>query len=120
MCHLPTNPHCEVRARAKIQRKHKRHKVVMLVEDGIKAKKQPAKLGDHVTGHHMIRSEDDTEDTDVPVDTVAAVFLDRATKCIAVYPKSSGSAKHTPLKHRSTLLVRKTRSRTSIATTRQS
>ncbi len=40
----------------------------------------------------MIRNEDDTEDTDVPVDTVAAVFLDRATKWIAVYPKSSKSA----------------------------
>ena len=43
----------------------------------------------------MIRSEDDAEDTDVPVDTVAVVFLDRATKWIAVYPKSSTSAKHT-------------------------
>ena len=35
----------------------------------------------------MIRNEDDTEDTDVPVDTVAVVFLDRATKWIAVYHK---------------------------------
>ncbi len=65
----------------------------MLEEDGIMAKKQPVKLGDQVTGHHMIRNEDDTEDTDVPVDTVAAVFLDRATKWIAVYPKSTKSAK---------------------------
>ena len=39
----------------------------------------------------MIRSEDDIEDTDVPVDTVAAVFLDKATKWIAVYPESSKS-----------------------------
>ncbi len=65
---------------------------MMLEEDGTRAKKHPVKFGDQVTGDHMRRSEDDTEDTDVPVDTVAAVFLDRATKWIAVYPKSSKSA----------------------------
>ena len=48
-----------------------------------------------MTGYHLIRNEYDAEDTDVPVDTVAAVFLDRATKWIAVYPNSSKSAKHT-------------------------
>ena len=65
----------------------------MLEDDGISAKKQPVRLGDQVTGGHLIRNEDDTEDTDVPVDTVAAVFVDRTTKWIAVYPKSSKSAK---------------------------
>ena len=45
----------------------------------------------------MIRNDNDAGDTDVPVDTVAAVFLDRATKWIAVYPRSSKSA-NTPLK----------------------
>ena len=88
MCHLPKNKHCEVCAKAKIQRKHKTHFVAMIEEDGILAFwhliKQPVKLGDQVTGDHMIRSEDATEDTDVPVDTVAAVFLDRATTWTAV------------------------------------
>ena len=95
MCHLPQNLLCVVCAKAKIKRKHKRKKIAMIEDDDIKAKKQPVKFGDHVTVYQLLRSEDDAEDTDVPVDTVAAVFLDRATKWIAVYPKSSKSAKHT-------------------------
>ena len=94
MCGLPKNPYCEVCARANIQRRHTIDQVVMLEEDGSRAKTQPVEFGDQVTGYHMKRSEDDAEDTDVPVDTVAAVFLDRATKWIVVYPKSSKSAKH--------------------------
>ena len=76
-------------------------------------------FGYQVTGYHLIRSEDDTEDTDVPVDTVAAVFLDRATTWIAVYPKSSKSAKHTveAMKH---FAVSKDRVSNFIATTRHS
>ena len=86
MCHLPKNPHCDVCAKAKIQRTHDGNKVVMLEEDSILAKKQPVTFGDHGAGYHLIRNEDDTEYTEVPVDTVAVVFLDRATKWIAVYP----------------------------------
>ena len=55
VCHLPSNPHCEMWAKAKIQRKHKRNKVVMLEEYGIRVKKQPVKLGDQVTEDHMIK-----------------------------------------------------------------
>ncbi len=58
------------------------------------AKKQPVTSRDQVTGDHMIRSEDDAGDTDVPVDTVAAVFLDRATKWIAVAKHTIEAMKH--------------------------
>ena len=43
----------------------------------------------------MIKNDGEGEESDIPVDTVALVMLDRATQWIAVYPKATKSADHT-------------------------
>ncbi len=67
---------------------------MVLEEEYTTANTLPVKFGDQVTGSHLIKSDDDDEDTDVPVNTVVVVFLDRSTKWIVVCPKASRAAEH--------------------------
>ena len=91
MTHLPKNPYCDVCSKAKMQRRPKRKKVPTLVpEEG--ARPPPTKFGDQVTGYHFIKNGgvyDGVEDSYFPTDTVAVVLYDRATRWLAVYPKST-------------------------------
>ena len=65
---------------------------------GAEAKKPPTRFGEQVTGDHFIKNgtyEADEEDPFFPVDTVAVVLYDRATKWLAVYPKLAKTTYHT-------------------------
>ena len=57
----------------------------------------PTKFGDQVTGDHFIKGGVvvDDEDPFFPTDTVAVVLYDRATKWLAVYPKTTKTTYHT-------------------------
>ena len=74
-----------------MQRKQKRRKSSKPIP-GAEAKPPPTKFGEQVTGDHFIKSgtgTPDEEDPYFPVNTVAVALYDRATKWIAVYPKSA-------------------------------
>ncbi len=78
MTHLPKHPYCEVCARATVHRKQT-WKNVIAIETDATAEKAPAKFGDQVTGDRLIKN-DDEEDYGVPLDIVAVVLLDMATR----------------------------------------
>ncbi len=90
MTHLPKNPFCSVCSKAKIQRTPKRRRSSKSPL-GTEAKKPPTKFGEQVTGDHFIKNgtddADEVEDPFFPVDTVAVVLYDRATRWLAVYPQ---------------------------------
>ena len=96
MTHLPKNPYCDVCSKAKMQRRQKRKKVPHLVPDE-GAPPPPRKFGDQVTGDHFIKNGSgsvEEEDPNFPSDTVAVVLFDRATRWLAVYPKSTKTTYH--------------------------
>ncbi len=89
MTHLPNNHNCVVYAQAKVRRKQNTKKVVVIDADTM-PREAPAKLGD------LIKSDDEDVDSDIPINTVAVVMLDRATQWIALCPTTSNTATHTP------------------------
>ncbi len=48
----------------------------------------PAMFGDQFSADHLIKNDDGEEGSDIPVDRVALVMLDRATGWIAILPNS--------------------------------
>ncbi len=118
MTHLAKNPNCDACAKAKVQRKQKRKKAVVIDTDTI-PRKTPVKFGGQVTADHLIKNDDEEEDSDIPINTVAEVMLDRATQWIAACPKASKTAEHT-IEALSILLGQQTRLPASTVTTRPS
>ena len=47
--------------------------------------------GDHFIKNDAVDTDDEEEDVNFPVNTVAVVLYDRATRWIAVYPKAAKS-----------------------------
>jgi hypothetical protein len=94
LTHLSKNPHCEVCAKANVQRTSKRKKrAVAIGPDAIVFRIQDF-FGAQVTADHLIKNDDGEEDDGIPVDTVAVVLLDRGKGWIALYPKASKSTEH--------------------------
>ena len=85
MTDLPKNKFCEVCSNAKIQRVQKRRTTTKTATGEVKV--LPTKFGEKVTGDHFIKNVAGyaaQEDPNSPVDTVAVVLYDRATKWLAV------------------------------------
>ena len=86
---LPKHPHCEVCAKAKIQRRQRRGKPRR--DDD-----EPALVmfGDHCPGSNSIKRDTADDDDGIPVDASALLMLGNATGWIVVYPKASKSMPH--------------------------
>ena len=48
-----------------------------------------------MTADHLVNNNGEEEDSDIPVNIVAVVLLDGATRWIAVYPTASKTTEHT-------------------------
>ena len=81
-----------------MQRRQKRKKAPIL-DPLVDALPPPKNFGDQVTGDHFIKKGggdfDEADDPNFLADSVAVVLFDRATRWLAVYPKSTKTTYHT-------------------------